>query len=190
MIQSLSKFQHTALSAALGMLVLFLLYFILIAPAIAVRSNLAERLETLMLQYERMSRAAARIPQLQAAIAGLRDAPADNAAFLNGRSAALAAAELQKYLESVIEKHNGSLRSARVVPADKRGPFPAVALQVNTSGDVQSLQRILYDMYSGRPLLLLDNVLIKARDTPASRRAQSGSEGIELQFVATGFSNR
>ena len=189
MMPSLTKTQHATSALCLSVLALALVYLILIMPAIALRATLDTRIEAAQLQHDKLSRAVAQIPQWQNGLAELRKAPADDAAFLSGGSQALAAAELQKYLESLIEAQRGNLRTTRVMAPKNDSALPVIALQVQVGLGTESLQRILHAIESGRPILLLDNVLIRAREA-SGKRASTASGNLELQLTATGFPGR
>ncbi|MBI1733226.1 MAG: hypothetical protein HYR49_10750 [Gammaproteobacteria bacterium] len=190
MMPALTRGQHGAICAGVTVVILALIHGVCVAPALALREHFGGRVEILEFQYGKMSHAGARVPELQAAIAALRGKPADNAAFLGGKSPALAAAELQRHLEGVIESHRGSLKTARVMAAKKGETLPPVSLQVQVSLDVEALRDILHAVESGRPLLLLDNVLVRAREGGGSRRAPATAGNLDLQFTATGFLGR
>jgi hypothetical protein len=186
MMLSLTRTQHCVSALAVSALALALIYLICILPAMALRTSLAGRIEVAQLQYEKYSRAVAQLPKWESGIAALRKAPANDAAFLGGGSQALAAAELQKYLEALIELHQGNLRTTRVMAPKSDGALPVVALQVQVGVEMESLQRILHAIESGQPILLLDNVLIRAREA-SGKRTRAASANLELQLTATGF---
>lgn len=189
MMPPLTKTQHAASALGVFVLVVALTYLICVLPAIALRTSLAARTEIVQLQHDKMSRAAVQIPQWQNGIAELRKTPADDTIFLSGGSQALAAAELQKYLESLIETHQGSLKTTRVMAPQNDGALPVVALQVQIGLGTEALQRILHAIESGRPILLLDNVLIRTREA-SGKRTSTVSGNLELQLTATGFPGR
>ena len=189
MMLPLTKTQHAASALGVSVRALALIYLAGILPASMWRTSLAARIEAAQIQYDKLSRAVAQIPHWQKGIAELRQAPSDDAAFLGGGSQALAAAELQKYLESLIETHQGNLKTTRVMAPKNDGALPVVALQVQVGLGTVSLQRILHAIESGRPILLLDNVLIRAREA-SGKRASTASGNLELQLTATGFPGR
>lgn len=142
----------------------------------------------LQLQHAKMTQAGAQIPQLTAALSALRQRPGDGESFLAGRSPSLAGAQLQRYLQGVIERNGAELRSARVVTTRQdSAAFGPVAIQAQVSLDMAALRGILHDLESGHPLLQLNSVLIRARDSAAARRAPAGAGGLDLQFTATGY---
>lgn len=186
----MTRAQHALIAIVLAGLTLLIVHAALITPYHAMRTQFGERIEALEFQYEKTSRITAQAPQLTAAIATLRKLPVDKDAFLAGGSPALAAAALQKHLETLIEQHGGTLKSVRVVPTKMESVLPPVALQVQASMDIGAMRGVLHAAESGRPLLLLDNVMVRGRNRAADPRRSTAPGELDVQFTATGFLGR
>lgn len=90
-------------------------------------------------------------------------APAQNA-FLTGANYALAANALQNYIVENIESNGGKLVSVGVEqPQSGEAPGAArrVAVQTASELDIDGLQNLLHTLETGRPLVLIDNLIVR-----------------------------
>lgn len=104
------------------------------------------------------------------------------------QSAALAAATLQDRMRKVVSQAGGELMSTRVLPDAGAGPFGRVAVAARMRVDLDGLQRVLYALESGAPLLLVDKLLVRSARVTRPRRARRVlHEQLDVQIEAAGF---
>ncbi len=85
-------------------------------------------------------------------------------AFVLGKTAAIAAAELQHNVTSLISDARGEVISVKInLPENEKSR--RIGLLVTFDIRTEGLQRILYGVETGEPLLLVDNLDAQATDT-------------------------
>lgn len=185
--------RHAALSGLLLIAVIILLYTLLIAPAVDSRLAFAERFEELQFQYQRFENIAGKADQIRDELTALRETGTDTSGFLEEKPPALAAADLQKYIQDLIDRSGGSLISTQIMPGSDDEAFPAITVKVHMRADIRSLQRILATLESGSLYLVMDNLFLQSHNQPAVRgntRRRGGSQTggiIEARFDVTGY---
>lgn len=129
-----------------------------------------EMADTTQLELEaKTTEAEALRRRLQLPRAAQATAPTENA-FLTGANYALAANSLQQYLVETIESNGGKLVSVGVEqPQSGEAPGAArrVTVQATSDLDINGLQATLHGLEGGRPLVLIDNLMVRR---PATRR--------------------
>jgi general secretion pathway protein M len=101
------------------------------------------------------------LAQLQAEVAQLTAREQSTPGFLRGTNEALAAAELQERVKSVVAGVNAELRSTLVLPAPDEAKLRRISIRSQIVADVEEAQRVFYQLESGSPTLFLDNVQIQ-----------------------------
>ena len=103
-----------------------------------------------------------------------------NGYYLESDRPALAAAELQRRLKQIVEKHGGSIISSQVLGEREGEELHRVMLRVNMRMGLPAFERILYALETQPPVLLLDNITIVARPTGSTAKWKGSSEQQEL----------
>lgn len=188
MTLQLKKWQHCTLSVALLAASLLLLYVILIMPALTGRRDFQERLEQLQFQYGKLSESSAQIEPVTTELKKLKNVKTDTSGFLEDKPEALAAADLQKHIKTLIETNGGTLVSTQVVRQKETETklFPQVAIKVHMRVDMASLQVILYQLASEPTVLLLNDFFIQKRNQ-RTRRINQRIPELEVRFEIAGF---
>lgn len=108
--------------------------------------------------------------------------------YLKGSTQALASAELQAYVRSIIEASKGSLVSTQPIVKGDQEPGRTVKVSVRMNGDIESLLQVLYRIATGVPVLLTDEVVIRRSHSTVSRTDNAKPDGtLDIQFTLTGF---
>ena len=110
-------------------------------------------------------------PALRAEIERLLDAADSTTFYLSETTAALAAAELQEMAKEVVRANGGTLTSTQVLQTrgGAQGSDGRVMIRVQMSGDTEALQRVVYALESGQPLLFVDKLTVQARPRARGR---------------------
>jgi len=182
----------TALSRiiAVGLLVLVLamIYLLLVVPVhnhYLSNEQEIEHYSSQIANYKAIANSRTKIEQLLKTIR-----PQDNALgyYLKGSTQALASAELQAYVRSIIESSKGNLVSTQPIVKGEREPERTVRVSVRMTGTIDSLQQVLYRIATGVPVLLTDEVMIRRGKSSQSRTDKQEDEGtLDVQFTITGF---
>jgi len=119
--------------------------------------------ERLLDRLHNLERLAAARPRLEKAIQAIRNDQQTAAYFLPQAAPALAAANLQQRVKSLVEEAEGSLLSVQALPVIEEGGMTRVAVSATVQSDVEALQKVLYGLESQMPLLFVDNLQVTAR---------------------------
>jgi hypothetical protein len=76
-------------------------------------------------------------------------------------NASLAAAAMQGFVKSLVERHGGQVRSAQALTATAANGLDKIAVQFELSIPLASLKAATYDLETGTPYLFLDAVDIR-----------------------------
>jgi len=120
--------------------------------------------------------------RLAALNAGSGEARADAASvFLLGETEALAGAALQRLVATTVENAGGRLEESEISrPEGPEGEPGAVSLRVSFDADIVALQRILFELETGAPILILQALTIEAKEAATSGE---GDESPTLSVV-------
>lgn len=124
--------------------------------------TLLEQQQGRLIQLERMTATQEPIRQLIARIQQDRNISAQ---YLPQSAPALAAADLQQRIKTVIESAGGTLQSIQSLPPAEESGTVKVAVSVTATGDTAMLQKVLYELETQTPLLFVDNLDVTARET-------------------------
>lgn len=147
--------------------------------------------ERLLDRLHNLQRLAAARPELEKAIQSIRDDQRTAAYFLPSAPPALAAADLQQRVKSLVEGAGGNLLSVQALPVIEEGGVVRVAVGVTVQGDVGVLQKTLHGLESQVPLLFVDNLEVTARQfrprLPDGKIAPYTRVQLNGQFEVSGY---
>jgi hypothetical protein len=186
-VPKLDPQKHAVASLTILIAVLVMFYATIIHPAISTRLQFQNRVEELQFQFSKLSDSANKSRQLEKELQNLGAQEADKTGFLEHKSEALAAADLQKHIKILVESNEGELISTQVVSQKEIDVFPQVNVKVQLRGNIEALRNILYRLNTEHPVLLINNLLVQSRQVSNGRRAQRRSEQLEVRFDVIGF---
>lgn len=186
-LPALNNRQHALLSWAILLMLMMLIIAIFIAPAVILRQDLNGRVGELELQLNKFKTAGQGLEQLQQQIDQMNKAHANTGDFLEEKSPALAAADLQQHIKGVIEAHQGNLVSAQPVNETGQELFPKVTVKIHMRGNINTLQKSLYQLESSRPRLFINNIVIQKRNPAAARANQKDADLLEVRLDVSGY---
>lgn len=182
---------HALLAGTLLLLCLVSLY-LLAAPALYQRVSFRERLSDIRFQHARYSTVLKNKDSIVEELVKLRTSTQENSGFLEEKPAALAAADLQNYLQGLIESHGGVLISTQILPQSGTDVFPSVTVKVQMRCDINSLRGMLLGLETGPLYLRLENLFLQGHYQPVARNNRSRSPlpesgMIEARFDISGY---
>lgn len=186
MMRSLTPLQSKSLALVLLALVFVLALLALAMPVILVHRHYDAAIEQITDRMERYQRIIAMAPSLKA---GLEKVKARNGRkfYLKNTAPALAAAEIQEIAKTVIEAQSGKLTSIQIVPHKDEGGYRQISVNLQFSGSIANIQKILYSLETRQPYLFVDNLSIRSR-LMSNYRAMPGVEPeYFVQFDLTGY---
>ncbi len=186
-MKHLSPRQHALAALGLTLLLGLLAWATLILPAHLLQRNQTERSAALLFQLQKMRQAADRLHTLQQEVAKLRQHREHQGEFLQGDTHSIAAAELQRTVKSLIQRHGGYIISTLPLDAQDDGTYPSVTVKVQMHAKVEQLQKVLYELETGQPRLFLDNVVLGRRHPSNFSNNQYDQDQLEVYFDVTGY---
>jgi len=160
-----------------------------LAVAAPLQSGYAEARADVAAKRERLARlyrVADRRAGLKAQLATLREAQADSGVFLDGATPALAAAGLQDRVSQLAGQAEGEVRSVQSLKPEPGDGVTRIAVKAQVTGDVRALHALLYALETGRPLVFVEGLEVRAR----LRRGESGlslDRELTLNLTLAGF---
>ena len=138
---------------------------LIVGPVLLAYDNGERSIEQLKILLQRYRALAGQRGDLAGRLADQQQRRAATAAaYLQGPSAALAAAELQARVRSVVDAAGGTMRSAQVLPADpsrRDGSSQRTALRVQFVATIDGLARALYELETGQPYVMIEQLTIR-----------------------------
>jgi general secretion pathway protein M len=108
-----------------------------------------------------------------------RSGVAPAAAFVSAPTQGLAGAQLQAYLQHVMEAHHAVLISSGTEPAKHEDQPNSIRLQATFEANLKSLQTLLYQLESGTPYAFVESLNIQ----PAAANSQRPVEDPLLRIT-------
>jgi general secretion pathway protein M len=168
-------------------LVLAAVYALAVQPYLARYQGQQAELAALQDRLVHLERLAQTRPAVHAQLERLRSAEEGHHGYLTGGTPAVATAELQEYVKEVILASGGQLVSTQAVAAENGAGVMPLTVKVTMRGDTESLQRVVYALESGRPMLFLDNVLVRTLGARRMRLGAGREDALEVRFDLTGY---
>lgn len=162
MMRPLTPSQGRSLALALLVLVVVLAVLALAVPVMLAHRHYDAAIEQLSDRMERYQRIIAMAPALKVELEQVK-ARDGRKFYLKNAAPALAAAEIQEIAKTVIEAQSGKLTSIQIIPHKDDGGYRQVAVNLQFSGSIASIQKILYALETRQPYLFVDNLSIRSR---------------------------
>jgi general secretion pathway protein M len=113
-----------------------------------------------------------------------RSGVAPAAAFVSAPTPGLAGAQLQAYLQHVMETHHAVLISSGIESAERKDQPDSIRLQVTLEASLKSLQTLLYQLESGTPYAFVESLNIQLAAANAQRPVEDPLLRITLELRA------
>lgn len=171
------------LAIALLLGVAAVVWFGAVEPLRAWRAAAEARLAETEAALARHRAIAARADEIAAEAAALREIATREALFLPGATEGQAAAALQEAIKAAANAAGARPDSVQALETTEDAGLLRVAMRVRLSADVASLQKLLYALEADRPIVLLENLYVRAR----SLRADGDERNLDVRFDVVGF---
>lgn len=185
-MRPLTPLQSKSLALALLALAFGLAILTVAVPVVLAHRHYDAAIEQLTDRMERYSRIMAMTADLKAGLeqVKVRDG---RKFYLKNSAPALAAAEIQEFAKTVIEANSGKLVSMQIIPHKDDGGYRQIGVNLQFSGSIVSIQKILYALETRQPYLFVDNLSIRSRLTSNYRMVQGVEPEYSVQFDLTGY---
>jgi general secretion pathway protein M len=171
---------------ALALLVIPLILVLRYAvwPAADAWISVEDELAETRLQIDHYRRLLAQMPALREATAELERTRPLSALLLSGDNRALAAADLQRSLQSAVQEHGATMLSLRVKPTGSQGALEQIAVEARLRADVRQLRDLLYYVETSTPYLFVDDLSINVR---TARRRGPRNDLLDVNLTVFGL---
>ena len=167
---------------------------LVMAPLVAAFQDNASQIEEADGMLQRYRMLAEQRPAMADRLAAQQELADFAAGYLQGPSDALAAAQLQDRVKSVIESAGGELRSTQILPArpvEGDAGILRAALRVQFAVTIEGLAETLVELESGQPYLLIDQLSVREQRTRRRRRDEPETEAsLDIALELSGFLRR
>lgn len=177
MRRTLKPWQHALASLALTAGVFGIAWALLLLPAGRLQEANQDRIQTLEQQLLRYRQAALSVDELRQAVISVKQNNGNSDRFMTGTEPALAAAEVQRLLRDLSEKHQGQVLSSQPLLQETESSYPRITIKISMRGSIQALHGILYDIAATESKLTINNLVVQQR-----RSARHTSEDAEPQL--------
>ena len=108
--------------------------------------------------------------------------------FLRSGAVSLSAAEAQEAVRTIVEANGGKLITMQAPVSREEGRYRMVSVNVQLTGNIFALRKILDAIDANSPFLFIDNLMVRSQ-VPGSFRPQPGQEPeMFVQFDVYGYS--
>jgi len=125
--------------------------------------------------------------ELERRLAGLSRRSAASKYYVQGSTPALATANIQKYLKSIVTRNGAEVISTQIIAAQSDADGNQVSLRVHMRADIDSAMAILHSVESGRPMLFVDDLAMNARPVRGRTPDDPPTVQLDMQFELKGF---
>ncbi len=194
MNMTLSPVMSRLLALALTIALVGAVYSLAVEPVLDAHQGYAETIERARGLVERYGRIGAARQQLERQLVELRKRSRSTSGHLDGKSATLAAAQLQNRVKRIVTRNGGSIRSLQTLPPRNERDLERVSIRIQMTARIEQLQKILYAFETSRTYLFLDDVNIRAQKTGRSRRRRGAKpvddRQLSVRMNLFGFARR
>jgi general secretion pathway protein M len=189
MLQPGSLLSRTLAVVLLGIALLGA-YRLIIAPLVIAYRDGQSRIEQAKELLQRYEALAEQRSLLADRLAEQQERAASAAGYLTGPSDALAAAELQDRVKSVVEGAGGELRSTQILPAEELEAdldFRRTTLRVQFVVTIEGLEETLYELETGQPYLIIDDVTVRQERARRRRNQPRDQPRLDVSLELFGY---
>lgn len=181
---SLSPLKQRTIAIALLLLTILLVVLLIILPLIHFGLKLNAQKHDLAFKLHRYEKIIASKHNIMADIEGFQEQNTVNNYFNTQETEALASANIQELLKTIIVNAGGQLRSTQVasdnIDSTQESKFIRVPVKITMTVNSATLRTVLYNIENALPLMIINQLVIK----PAHDDKTSNQLDVELQVVS------
>jgi hypothetical protein len=125
------------------------------------------------------------LPALERQLQDIERQPAAQAGYLTGSDLGVAAATLQDHLKRLIRRAGGEIKSSLVLTNTMESVGHRIGVRTQMVASIAPLQRILHDIETMSPLLLVDALEVRVISRP--RQPVDEEPLLDIRFDVSGF---
>jgi general secretion pathway protein M len=186
-IERLPQAQRRILAVVLLLLTVVVIARVLVVPIWTAYLNNRDAIAQLEDNIARYLRLSTRVQGLRVAAQELDESADLDRYVLAQNSEPLAAAALQDRVKSVVTSSGGTLTSTQVLPVVSEPGFKRIIVNVRMAVSMAALQQVLYQLETGLPYLLVDDLVILSRAANQRRRQGQAVDMLDVRFNLYGY---
>ncbi len=188
-LEQLPHSRQRALALGILFILLLLIYTVLVEPFVTWHQDYNQRIGQLQDRLAGFQRIAATHKDLDKTYKLLkRTVAVQDSGYISGETEALAAAEMQGYVKRIVEENGGHLTSIQILSDNEtEEPVPRIALKVQITGAIETVQKVFYALESGQPYVFLDDVYLHSRSAYTFRPNQPQVLQMDIRFNLYGY---
>lgn len=189
MISDLSSEHQRILAFSLLILCFVLTLGVVAVPLVNIAAGYDDNIEDLQFKLRRYKRIVAGKETVLQQLGTLKRRQWNENHFSNRETAALASADLQQVIKKAVVDAGGRLISTQVVPEKEEDHFIKTSVKVRMSGDTAALRNVLYTIETARPMLMVDNLMVRATSGRRDRKTRKvlPSNQLNVNFDVSGY---
>lgn len=161
-----TQYSFCVLSWALVILVPVLLLAGIALPWLDRMEQLDEKIASGQDQLLRFRRLIATLPELRAELEQVNKNEDFKVFYFDAPTPALAGAELQRKVQTIVTGAKGRLISTQLLPEEKDEHPPRVRIRTQIQGSTDTLLEVLYEIEQARPFLFVNQVSVRSSARP------------------------
>jgi general secretion pathway protein M len=126
-------------------------------------------------------------PELETALKDLRQRAAATPGLITSDSVALAQAQLQDEVKSIVTDNQGEVRTAQIVPSTTVDGFQVIAIQYDLGVPMAKLRDLIYAIETRSPYLFVDDADIVAQQDWQSGDPQPTNPMLDVRWTIRGY---
>jgi general secretion pathway protein M len=126
-------------------------------------------------------------PQLEAQLKALKQRAAATPGLIASDSPALAQAQLQDAVKTIVTANQGEVRTAQIVPASTNNGFETIAIQYDIMLPMAKLRDLTYALETSTPYLFIDDADITSTQDWQSGDPQNANPMVEVRWTIHAF---
>lgn len=157
----------------------FILIVFIFVPLFNQWTEIHDEKQRLVLKLQKNKDILAQRQQVDALFDDIKNQVAQKNYFIKSETEAMASAELQNIVKTVISEVGGQLNIIQVLQSRLEDDFVVVPVKVSMTGAVDVLRDVLYKLENYRPLLVVDELNImplRASINPLSRQLDKSKQ--------------
>ncbi|MCP3868266.1 MAG: hypothetical protein GY703_09275 [Gammaproteobacteria bacterium] len=183
MTTKLSKTAQRIAAILILLAVVTMVLAISVLPVVMASASYRESIDDLTFRMQRYERTAAMEVPLKTRLTQLESQQIAKEDLLSGESTAITGANLQELFKQRVQQSGGRLESTQILSESNDGYLQRIAIKARFTGNIEALQKTLYNIEFQKPLLFVDNLEIRSKST--NRRSRRKGKKMAQQLTIT-----
>ena len=167
--------------------VLVALWMFAVSPVAARLAADRQELASARMQLAHTEELVRLAPLMQEQLAQLRTAHDSRQMFLSGDDPTLLSAQFQQSVQQIVSGSGAEVGSSRTLAARHESQFIKVSLQLELATSAAGLDRLLYDIETALPLIVVDHLAVQVSESGVTDTDRTGGQpnlNISMELAA------